>query len=186
LNPLLTQRTYFVLHRESHIAPLVIHTTARLWSGVNVDVCHAMLRLSSADATSTVAHQRGAVRSGTLATKRAIDPKYYAVVGYRGIPGYQIPRNAERRSLLMKVPLKIPGTNASESELVAHFRLAGALLASLPYDDACHACIVCGRQDENTLGQSKQGRKRFCTEPCEAVYEHRQSFYKKGLTNAAN
>ena len=77
-------------------------------------------------------------------------------------------------------PMQLPTTDASEAELIEHFRQVQNVLACVPYEDAIHLCGVCTKLGENMTGKTSNssGRNRFCSFECEAVFERRWTTYK--------
>jgi hypothetical protein len=88
--------------------------------------------------------------------------------------------------------LTLPAADASENELVEHFKKSAIVLACLPYDDAVHCCLTCCKLGENITGKKDNpaGRNRFCSDECEARFTRRWALYnasrapEKGKTNA--
>ena len=85
--------------------------------------------------------------------------------------------------------LHLPKADASESELVEHFKKVGGIFACITYDVAIYLCITCCKDGENTFGKkgSASDRNRFCSAECEALWERRWALYatRKGVLKVA-
>lgn len=66
--------------------------------------------------------------------------------------------------------MKLPGPDATLSELQAHAANINALLTSKGYFDRLATCQGCGSFEENQYGR-EFGHARFCTRECEAVMD---------------